>query len=361
MFRISTLKAALLVLAATMLGWTSAAQAQTTTCGIVGSASAAPTVYDPFNPTGLTTTTVTVNLTRVNNSGGGDTRVVNFYLKANPSMGTALDGASIVPLSVSGSVLYEGIGLDIFYDFNQFPPTVLPTTLSPSGANQFMKINFTGNNTASNTAAVTFQVSLPANLNINASTVLAFDAFFGCNVQGGGSNGVQQSGSFPNAVSFPITVLSALQASFVGTALDFGEVGDVTNALATTRNTGTSNYIRVQSSGAYQVTLTSQNAYRLKHPTGSLAVPTQRINYSLKFLGATRSDTATSTISQNCARAGIGAGNEDKLYLTATLVEGGAGKDPSLSGNYSDILTVTITPQDIGVTYPTDCTAFTVP
>ncbi len=112
---------------------------------------------------------------------------------------------------------------------------------------------------------------------------------------------------------FPVTVLSALQASFAGTALDFGEVGDVTNVLAPTVNTGTSNYVRVQSSGAYQVTLASQNAFRLKHPTGSLAVPLERIGYSPEVSGADpqqrHAPAVTSTaFSQNCARAGVGLG-----------------------------------------------------
>jgi hypothetical protein len=185
MSRISTLKAIMIGLFAVLSGWAGTAHAQTTTCGIVGSASAAPVVYDPFNPSGLVTTNVTVNLTRVNNSGGGDTRVVNFYLRANPALGTTLNGSTITPVSVAGSVLYEGLGLDIFYDTTEASPLVLPKELSPTGGNQFMKINFTGNNAASNTAAVTFAVTLPANLNINASTTLAFDAFFGCNVQGG--------------------------------------------------------------------------------------------------------------------------------------------------------------------------------
>ena len=250
MLRKSFFKVLATGLAMAAASWGSGAAAQTTTCGITGSASATAAIYDPFNPTGLAATNVTVNLTRVNNSGGGDTRVVNFYLRANPSQGATLNGTTITPISVSGSVLYEGIGLDIFYDTTEPSPAVLPKDLSPTAANKFMKINFTGNNAASNTAAVTFAVTLPANLNINASTQLSFDAFFGCNVQGGSGNGNDQQGSFPNAVSFPIIVLSAVRASYVGTALDFGEIGTITNGAASGVNTGNANYIRVQSSGA---------------------------------------------------------------------------------------------------------------
>ena len=150
-----------------------------------------------------------------------------------------------------------------------------------------------------------FRSILPANLNLNASTSLAFDAIFACSTTGGGSP-TQQTGQITNAVVFPITVLSALQASFVGTALDFGDVTDVTNAQAPTVNTGTGNYIRVQSSGAYTVSLTSGNGYRLKHPLGSLANANERVNYGLKFLGAVRNETDISPINQSCARAEIG-------------------------------------------------------
>lgn len=358
MFKPASLKAAFFALVAVMLGWTSAAQAAT--CGFTGTATASGGVYDPFNPAGRTAT-IQLSLTRIDSStnNGFKTAVVSFYLRSIP----AADGIQIIPRSVAvtGNVTFLP-NADIFYGTGETTPFMGPPTSStnPIGSNAYLKIEFTGNDAASNPALVTFDVILPANLNLNTSATLPFDAVLRCTTTGGGAP-TDQSDVVPGAISMPITILSALQASFAGTALDFGEVGDVTNALATTRNTGTSNYIRVQSSGAYQVSLTSANAYRLKHPTGSLANATQRINYSLKFLGTTRSNLATSTISQNCARAGIGAGNEDRLYLSATLAEGGVGKDPSLSGNYSDILTVTITPQDIATSYPTDCNAFTVP
>lgn len=362
MFRTSTFKAAVLALGAALLGWSNPALAQAATCGIMGSSTASPAIYDPFNPTGLASTSVTLNLTRVNGSGGQKTNIVNFYLRSPTS---SANGIQIIPRSavVEGSV--TGFDQNIFYNNPGPVPVVAPTSLNPISPNNFLKIEFTGNNAASDIASVVFDVVFPANLNLNASTNLAFDAIFACSTTGGGAP-TQQTGQITNAVVFPVTVLSALQASFVGTALDFGEVGNVTNVQAPTVNTGTSNYVRVQSSGAYQVTLASQNAFRLKHPTGSLAVPLERIAYSLKFLGQTRNNgthPALNAVSftQNCARAGVGAAFEDRLYLMATLDEGGQGKTPSLGGTYQDILTVTITPQNIGVTYPTDCNAFTVP
>ena len=324
----------------------STAQAQTTSCGITGSASAAPAVYDPFNPSGLATTTITVNLTRVNNSGGGDTRIVNFYLKANPATGTAVDGASLVPVSVAGSASITGIGQNIFYNFNATPPIYAPTSAVPSGSNRFLKINFTGNNAASDTAQVTFQVSLPANLNLNAQSSLAFDAFFACNIQGGQNNGQEQVGSFNNAVVFPVIVLSALRTYYAGTALDFGEIGNISTASlpGSPKLTSAGNYVFVQSSGAYSVTLSSQNAFKLKKP--GAAVTADEIKYNLHFLGLDVNNTTTPTanaiaLTRNCVRATLSTvGNS--LPIQAKLQEGGQGKNPSPS--YADVLTVTVTP-----------------
>ena len=333
-------------LAVVLGGLASTAQAQTTACGVTGSASAAPAIYDPFNPSGLTATTITVNLTRVNNSGGGDTRIVNFYLKANPTVGSATDGATIVPISVAGSASITGLGLNIFYNYTATPPIYAPTSAVPSGSNRFLKINFTGNNAASDTAQVTFQVSLPANLNLNAVQNLSFDAFFACNIQGGQSNGLEQTGSFANAVTFPVVVLSALRTYYAGTALDFGEIGNVTTASlgGTPKKTNPANYVFVQSSGAYSVTLSSQNAFKLKKPGAVTAA--DEVKYNLRFLGLDVNNTTTPTagataITRSCVRAGLTtAGNT--LPIQASLQEGGQGKNPSPT--YADILTVTVTP-----------------
>ena len=335
---------------------TLAGTAQAATCGITGSATAAPAVYDPFNPTGLATTTVTMNLTRVNTSGGGDTREVNFYLRANSTTNTGADGSSLIPTSVTGSASIAGVGLNIFYNYNAAPPIIAPSGTLPAGSNRFLHINFTGNNAGSDTAQVVFQVSLPANLNLSAVQSLAFDAYFACNIQGGQSNGLQQTGTFNNAVVFPVTVLSALRTYFAGTALDFGEIGNITTAslAGTPQKTSLSNYVFVQSSGAYSVTLSSANAFKLKKPGGTAA---DEIKYSLHFLGQDVSNTAFPTvnataISQTCARATLtAAGNQ--LPIQATLQEGGSGKNPSPT--YADVLTVTVTPLIYNAVVPTQC------
>lgn len=334
--------AVLLALATAGLASTAYAQA----CGVTGSATATPAVYDPFNPSGLATTNITMNISRVNPPGGGTTSVVNFYLKANSSTGSAADGTQIVPLSLSGSGQLDGIGLNTFYNYTATAPTLLPISLLPTSGNRFAKISFTGNNAASNTVQVTFQVSLPPNLNLSAVQSLAFDAYFSCNMQGGQNNGQTQTGSFPNAVVFPVTVLSALRTYFAGTALDFGEIGTITTAslAGTPQKTSASNYVFVQSSGAYSVTLSSQNAFKLFKP--GAAVNNDKINYRLRFLGLevdnTTNPTANATaITRSCQRATLST-TGNVLPIQAKLLEGGQGKNPSPS--YTDILTITVTP-----------------
>ncbi|MBA4161398.1 MAG: hypothetical protein C0515_04825 [Novosphingobium sp.] len=334
-----------LVLSTLAAGFATTAQAQTA-CGITGSATASPAVYDPFNPSGLASTNISMNITRVNPGGGGKTSEVNFYLKANPSTGAAANGTQIIPQSVAGSANITGIGLNIFYNYAAAAPTLTPINITPSGSNRFLKIEFTGNNAASDTVQVTFQVNLPANLDLGAVQNLAFDAFFACEMSGGAYNNQTQTGSFPNAVVFPVTVLSALRTYYAGTALDFGEIGAITTASlpGTPQRTNPSNHVFVQSSGAYSVTLSSQNAFKLFKP--GAAVTNDKIDYRLRFLGTEVDSTSTPTpgataISRSCQRATLSTmGNV--LPIQAKLLEGGQGKNPSPT--YTDVLTITVTP-----------------
>lgn len=329
-------------------GMATGAQAQTAQCGIEGYATAAPAVYDPFNPTGLQQTTVNLFLRRVNTSGGGDTRVVNFYLRADPQTGTGADGTVIKATSVSGAVSVDGLGLDIFYDYNETKPILEPITVLPSSSNKFLKIDFTGNNAGSDTATATFQITLPPLANVEATRQLAFDAVFFCNIQGGRANGYTAPGTINDAVRFPVTVLSALRASYQGTALDFGEIGQITNAQASSKVLS-GNYVRVESSGAYSVAMTSDNGYKLKKPGATTAG--DEVGYKIEFLGTERTPDETSPITETCMRAGIGTAQS--LPIVATLVEGGAGKNPSPT--YSDYLTVTVTPLAYDTVTATNC------
>lgn len=323
-----------LILAALLLPGTAFAQAGV--CGISGSATATAAIYDPFNPTGLGTTNITLSLTRVNPAGGGKTSTVRFYLRA-PNNGA--DGTSIVPLSAAGSVNIAGTGLNIFYDFATPGPTL---SGSPTAGNRFLQVDFTGNNDASDTVQVTFAVTLPANLNVNASTTLAFNAIYTCNGTGGGQP-FSGSGTIPNAVSFPIRVLSGLQASFVGPALDFGEVGDKTDLDAASINR--SGNIRVASSGPYSVSMVSTRGYRMTYSGGNEATETQNLRYSVTFLGQTRDPSNTAAITLTCTRAGLGSpplAGGVLLPVQVQLLEGGIDETPSPT--YSDTLEVTLSP-----------------
>jgi hypothetical protein len=326
--------------------------AQAATCGIVGSATATSVTYDPFETTGFTTN-VTLSLSRVNGAGGQKTDIVNFYLKGRDadSVGTTVTPTSAV---VAGTV--EGIGLDIFYDYNEATPAVSPASVSPSSAARFLKVNFTGNNRDSDTVVVNFTVTLPRNLNATAASELPFDAWFGCSTTGGGAP-TQQTGTLANAIRMPINIVSALRASFVGTSLDFGELAQVANAQAPTVKTSASNYVRVQSSGPYQVSLSVMagdgQPYTLTPNGASTSDISQQIRYSVRFLGQTRSPTATTAITQTCARAGVGDAVEDRLPVQGTLIDGGSTK--AISPNYVENLVVTISPLVAGTAAPADC------
>lgn len=338
-------------------GVATGAQAQTTQCGLTAmSAQANPVAYDPFNPSGLASTTINMTISRINPDGGGTTSVLNFYLKPNSATGGAANGIEIIPLSISGQATLEGQGLDIFYGTDEMPPaTMLPITISPTSQNRFAKISFTGNNVGSNDVNVLFQVNMPPNLNLNASQTLAFDAWFGCNIQGGKLNGQELQDSKSNAVVFPVTVLSALRASYVGTALDFGEIGLIPAVPPAPVKTNPANHVLVLSSGAYQVQLTSQHGYKMKRP--GAVTTNDEVRYSLKFLGDTRSPANTSEINHTCIRAGM-ATTGQQLPIQATLLEGGAGKNPSTT--YSDQLTVTVTPLAYETVATDNCGGYTL-
>lgn len=322
-------------------GVATGAQAQTNQCGITGQAPQGSTIYyDPFDEAGIPEATVVLPLKRENFSGGGDTRIVNFYLK---EAGNRADGTKIIPISVVGSVNVDGLGLNIFYGSAGGFPTLTPIDILPNSNNRFLKINFTGNNTGSDTASATFKITLPPLSNLEATQQLAFDAYFSCNIQGGKSNGlVQDNGVIRNAVVFPVTVLSALRASFQGTAFDFGEIGQVTTAQASSQSLS-NRYVRVESSGAYSVKVESANGYFLKN---SGTTQQDKIGYKINFLNKERSPSDASPLTETCSRAGIGTAQS--LPITATLVEGGAGKNPSTT--YSDFLTVTLEPLIYGAT-----------
>ncbi len=325
---------------------------QAQTCGVSGSTTVAPAIYDPFNPTGLAATSVTLTLTRINPLGGEKTGIVNFYLKSNS---TAADGASIIPTSATGDANFEGFGNNVFYNFNASGPILQPTaTTHPSTVNRFFRADFTGNNSDSNTFTVTFTLQFPPNLNLSAQESLPFDAIFSCTTSGGGKP-TDQVGVAPGALVFPVTVLSALRTYYAGTDLAFGEIGNIPPVPPSPIRTNSANHIVVQSSGAYSVELTSQNGFKMKKP--GAATVDDEIRYSLKFLGDTRGINDFTEINHTCKTTG-GASVAEILPIQATLIDGGQGKNPSPT--YTDYLTVTIAPLAYAVIGIDDCGIYTV-
>ena len=160
---------------------------------------------------------------------------------------------------------------------------------------------------------------------------------------------------------FPVTVLSALRTYYAVAALDFGEIGAIPAVPPSPVRTSPSNYIFVQSSGAYSVTLASQNACKVKKP--GAATVNDEVRYNLKFLGNTVSNATNPTVNQTAiSRTCIGAGLAtagQQLPIQATLIDGGQNKNPSPT--YTDILTVTITPLAYNILGTDNCGSFTVP
>ena len=329
---------------ATMLS--SAASAQT--CGMTGSGAVGQSAtYDPFNPSGLASTNIDLSVTRFNPPGGSRTEHVRFILRGQSAV---TNGITITPVAIIGAnAALEAPLLNVFYNFGAPGPTL---SGSPSAGNRFAHIEFTGNNPASNTVTVRFAVTFPANLNLEQTQNLSFDMDFACTTQPAGG---QASGTIPNAITFPVTVLSGLQASFIGPALDFGEVGDKTDGDVVAPAVGLrSGNVRVASSGPYLVSMTSLNGYRMSFTGGNPLTENQNLRYEVTFMGQTRNPTNTAPIAfATCSRAGLGspplAGGRN-LPVTAQLLEGGTDEQPS--PNYRDELTVTLSPvvAPVGVT-----------
>jgi hypothetical protein len=309
-------------------------------CGIAGSAAAQGLTYNPFSPTGFPTATITLAMHRINPAGGAKTAVVNFYLQGQSP---TTDGTTIVPTAISAaSATADGLNQNIFTNFSATPPNL---NLTPAG-NHFLRINFTGNNAASDNASVTFQVTLPPNLDLAATQDLGFDVLYSCSGTGGGGP-FTDSGRLVQAVTFGVTVLSVLQANYVGNLAFPGDMGTHTTAevLAAPATYSTSggidNRVEVRSSGAYTVEMTAQNLYRMTFAGGNPATANQSLKYKILFLGQTVSNAAPTFSTVTCSRAGVATAEADKLPIRATLLEGG---DTKLPASYIDVVTVTVTP-----------------
>ena len=295
--------------------------------------------YDPFSGNNTNINLTGVTLSRVNGPGGEKTANIEFYVKGTTA---AQNGTILIPVSASGSGNGGPTGSNIFFGTNQTPPILNINAGSPAPG--VFRWAFSGNNAGSDTFTLNLTLQLPANLNLIAGTTLPFDIVYSCNGTGGGGP-FTDTGTVSNAIVVNVTILSGLQASYVGTNLDFGEVGNLTTAQVlgapATYTTPPTNYIRVASSGPYKVAIASANNYKLTFPGGSLANAAQTLAYKALFLGQTPTTASPTFNTITCVRAGTDAA-AGILPIRATLLEGGQGKTPA--GNYSDTITVTVTP-----------------
>lgn len=315
MFR--ALKKTLLAAAVIMVAAGTAGIAAAQTCGVTGSNATSLGNYDPFNPVAISNVATNVTLTRIA-VGAKKTQSVNFYF-----------------VKPAGSPAYQILynGSNVLYTA---PSYAGAPTLNFNNAGDLaglVYLNF-GGASAPDTLTVPFTVTIPPGVDLTAGAPIRFDIRYVCKGTGGLAD-VPSAQDLTNAFTLNVNVLSALQASYAGPALDFGEVGTtttatVTGAPLTYTRTG---QVRVASSGPYSVAMTSANGYQLR------AGGTASMNYQATFLGQTVSNASQTFPPRNCTRAGLTGVN---LPVTTTLLQGGAGLAPAPV--YSDTLNVTITP-----------------
>lgn len=305
-----------------------AAQAQySSICGVTGDATAPTTItYDPFAPGGLSEATIPLILQRTRNFLQGRTDEVSLVL-------TAPTGAP--PLTVT----YQGY--NVLYP--EGATAGRPRALDGPGAAGEIRHRFGGLFSSDSSPPLNLRVSVPPGTDLVAGEPVYFDILYICSADGLMLD-VPVPTRLNRAIRLDVRVVSALQAHYAGSVLDFGELGDVTTpqvqADPARFTTPATNSLRVRSSGPYEVQLRSQNDFRLTFPGGNTGNAAQTIRYSVQFLGQDiTSNSAFGT--RTCARAGVG-GAAGILPVRARLIEGGAGKTPSPS--YADTITITLTP-----------------
>lgn len=318
----------------------STALAQASTCALnTVSQGSASVNYDPFGTSNTSVVNGQVELARLNLGGGDKTEEINFFITNLAD--SSLNGITITPISAvggSGSAS-AGNGTNIF---RNYPASVggLPAAITSSPPAGLYWFKFGGNAPSKDKFVLSYNMTIPPNLNIPASISLPVAIVARCASTGNSTTTGIQTG----AIVINVRILSALQASYAGSALNFGEVGNKTTAevlaAPAAYSTNPNNYVRVASSGPYSVELSSPNAYRLLFAGGSPATANQRLQYSIKFLGQTLTTAAPMFTPVTCARGELNAA-AGQLKIQARLLEGGEGKQVA---SYDEVLTVTVTP-----------------
>jgi len=330
-----SLRSSLLALAAVVGGALSAQPALAVACGgdITTSGSIQGVVIDPFQPSS-SQLNGTLQIVRTNVAGGGKTQTYAFYLVPHNTT-----------LPAGSTITYTGV--NILNNSNPLTPSTPNSPLttpqgnvaafagSPSG---FLELGFGGNSlTDTVTVPVVFTLGSLGALAAGTTNV-TFDTYFICKGTGGTSS-VSTPTLGNGGATISVTVMSALQASFVGTALDFGELGGSAPTTGTHAAVVGGSGLRVASSGPYSVDVSSANGYKLLMTGGSLGNASQTINYQLNFLGETPSPGTPVWIQKTCHPATVAV---QTLTLDAVTLEDGTSKTPA--SLYGDTLTITFAP-----------------
>ena len=316
------------------IGMASPGYAQTqvsSVCGVTGSATAPASItYDPFSPGGLSEVTVPLVLRRNRGILFGRTDEVSMVIVA-PTGSPPLD------------VTYRGYRVIYPEGATAGRPRSLDSRDSGAGAAGEIRYDFGSIFSSDLSAPLNLRVSIPPGTDLSAGEPIVLDLLYICSGVGGLAS-VPVPIREPGTIRINVNTVSALQAYYAGSPLDFGEIGEFTTAAVLSaperHTTPSANSLRVRSSGPFEVRLRSQNDYRLTFPGGNLSDTAQTIRYSARFLGQEVSSNA-SFGTRTCARAGMD-GSAGVLPLRATLKEGGSAKTPA--PNYGDILTITFTP-----------------
>jgi hypothetical protein len=300
-------------------------------CGITAVGATGATIkYDPFGTSGLQQVDVPLVITR--KADGAEKTQQVFFILSMPN------DAPDYQITATGPNNGGDLG-KILYRDSEVMGSNRP--IADLNASDQIHYNFGG---ATQPDSVTFnlKVTVPPGADLRAGLPITFGIWYLCDGTGGMQDVKTTALYQPSAVSINVRVMSALRAFYAGSALDFGEIGTVPNPIGTALvQTAPDNRFGVLSSGAYRVSLKSDNGFRLSNggPTAN-----DLIRYKLRFIGrdldSTTPNATTEALRIDCNPGGLSIG--DSLPVQGTLQEGGAGKNPA--PNYSDVLTVTFEP-----------------
>jgi hypothetical protein len=223
---------------------------------------------------------------------------------------------------------------------------VVPASTHPNGGPGTLagdKLPFSPSNPTAPSVA-NWQFSIPASAFTTTAGVntVSFDMELACK----GTSDNRDDSDVMNGLVFSYTIASAMQASFAGTALDFGDISNVSNGAASGHTVN--GQINVKSTGPYTVAVDTDHHFIMTPndgtPTGTLAqIQAQEIGYSMTFLSQTASGnsvTGSTTFPSKACQSATLSGNTH-LPISTTLTEGGSGKT---SASYKDYINVTFTP-----------------